>query len=155
MSTKKKSITVRPRKKSLTAPKKIYDKDFYEWTNKQASLLQKKDFLSLDLEHLIEEILSLGRSERDKLESHLTILLMHMLKVKYQSEKRTRSWDLSIVNARHRARKVLKENPSLKSKLQNLLKEAYFSARLDAAIETGLDIKVFPKECLWKQAEIL
>lgn len=133
----------------------IYEKDFFKWTNDQAKLLRKQEFSSLDIENLIEEIESLGRSERRTLESYLEILLMHMLKVKFQPSKHTKSWDLSIKNSRQKFKKVLSQNPSLKRKLNDILKDAYESARLDAALETNLDEKTFPKSCPWKMDEIL
>lgn len=161
MKTAKKTVRASPKNLAVAALKAeepnalLYEKDFYKWTRMQVSFLKEQDFSSLDLDNLIEEIESLGKSERDKLESHLTILLMHMLKIHYQPGKHTKSWDLSIKNSRHKAKKVLKENPSLKPKLKSLVKEAYFSARLEAAIETKLDEKIFPKECQWTLEEIL
>ncbi len=155
---KKRTVRAKSKKLALSSAKRnvgSYDKDFYNWTLQQTALLEERKFSNLDIANLIEEISCLGRSERDKLESFLTILLMHMLKVTYQPTRHTKSWDLSIKNSKHKAKKILKENPSLKSKLHSLLKEAYFSARLEAAIETGLEEQTFPKECPWKISEIL
>lgn len=132
-----------------------YDKDFFKWANTQAHFLKNKDFFRLDIEHLIEEIESLGRSEKRMLQSYLEILLMHMLKAKYQPMHRSKSWDLSIKNSRQKFKQVLNENPSLKPKLSDILKYAYASARLDAAQETGLDEKIFPIKCPWSLKEIL
>lgn len=132
-----------------------YDKDLYKWTQEQTAFLRNREYMKLDFENIIEELESVGRSERDKLESFITLLLMHMLKIKYQPEKHTRSWDLTIKNSKHKAKKVLKENPSLKSKLNDIFKDAYFSARLDAAIDTNLDEKIFPKSCPWTIEEVL
>lgn len=134
---------------------KSYDKDYYAWAMTQATLLKKGLLDDLDIKNLVEEIISLGNSERDKLESHLTILLMHMLKIKYQPAKKSRSWDLSVRGARRQANRVLHNNPSLRPKLNTLIADAYYSARLEAAIETGLDEKKFPKECPWTKEEIL
>jgi hypothetical protein len=151
-------------KKVKQSPKKMraqkkdvqsYKKDFYKWTKFQANFLKQGMFEKLDTENLAEEIESLGKSERNRLESFLEILLMHMLKVTYQPEKHTKSWDHSIEYSRHKVKKVLKENPSLNPELKEILKEAYFSARLEAAHETGLDKKKFPKECPWTMEEIL
>lgn len=159
MAIKKKSIVFPSKKLSMTFPKKqensSYDKDFYKWTKTQSEFLKKGELKKLDIGNLIEEIESLGRSEKRTLKSHLEILLMHMLKVKFQPENHTKSWNLSIKNSKFKAKTVLKENPSLKPKLSEILKEAYFAARLDAALETGLDEKKFPKECPWKIEEIL
>ena len=132
-----------------------YEKDFYKWTRNQAKILKNKEFSNLDIENLIEEIESLGRSERRTLESYLEILLMHMLKAKYQPAKHSKSWDLSIKNSRQKFKKVLKQNPSLKPKLAEILRDSYESARLDAALETKLDEKIFPANCPWTIDEIL
>lgn len=70
---------------------KAYEADFYAWTKSQSRLLKKKDFSKIDLEHIIEEIDSLGRSERSALKNQMIWLLMHLLKILYQPEKHTKS----------------------------------------------------------------
>lgn len=158
----KKKYETKPKKMAISAPKmrkqprkSSYDSDFYMWTKVQADLLKKQEFEKMDIKHMIEEIEALGRSQADKLESHLAILLMHLLKVKYQPHLHTRSWDLSIKNAKYQAKRTLEHNPSLKSKLGEILKDAYFTARLSAAQETNLEEKTFPKECPWDAKELL
>lgn len=126
-----------------------YDIDLHLWSEHQAQLLRNREFDKLDIINMIEEIESLGRSEERTLESHLTIQMIHMLKVKYQSEKYTRSWDLSIKGSNINAKKVLRKNPSLKSKLKDILYDAYSTARNCAAQETGLEEEIFPEECPW------
>ncbi len=132
-----------------------YEKDPSAWSYEQAGFLRRKEYHKLDFEHLIEEIECVGRSEKSSLRSYITITVMHMLKSKYQPEKKTRSWDLSIKNSRREAKLVLKENPSLKPKLQEIYKDAYEGAIVGAALETGLEEKIFPKECPWTIEEIL
>jgi hypothetical protein len=159
MNTKtKKIIRNRPKKMSLTAPSQenqTYEKDFFKWANNQAKMLKKREFSQLDIDHLVEEIESLGRSERRALESYLENLLMHKLKVKYQPNMHTASWDASIKEATFKVRKLLHENPSLKPKLEAILHDAYYTARLKAVRETGLDEQVFPEKCEWNLKEIL
>ena len=132
-----------------------YEKDFYQWTEEQIRLLKTREFSKLDIDHLIEEIESLGRSEKRAIESYLTNLILHLLKIKYQPMKHTKSWDLSIKNSRHKIKVLLSDNPSLKRYLPNILEEAYFTARLNAIAETGLDEKTFPETCDWTLDEIL
>ena len=60
-----------------------YDKDYIGWIFHQADLLRSRDFGNIDVNHLIEEMESLGNSEKDKLKSHLSLILMHLLKIKY------------------------------------------------------------------------
>ena len=91
-----------------------YDKDFYSWTQEQAELLKNGRFSELDIDNLIEEVESMGRSEKRELESRLTILLLHLLKWKYQEVRRGRSWQLSIDEQRIQFEETLDENPGLK-----------------------------------------
>lgn len=156
---RRKNVKSNPKKLEISSRKKslppLYEKDFYHWTKRQAHLLQDKDFAELDIKNLIEEIESLGRSEKRALESYLTILLIHLLKIQYQPKKRTKSWDLSVKNSKHKIEVLLKDNPSLKKHLPNLFKEAYFTARLGAAAETNLDETIFPDECPWTIKELI
>lgn len=133
----------------LPSHKDAYEKDFYKWTRTQANLLKKEEFDKLDIQHLMVEIESLGNSEKRALESYLIILLMHLLKIEFQPTNHSKSWDLSVKNSRFRIARILQQNPSLKTKLPVLFKDAYYSARLEAAQETGLDENLFPEECPW------
>ena len=69
-----------------------YDTDFYSWTQAQAALLRAKDWTQADWGHLIKEIESLGDQYRHALQSHLRVLLWHLLKHRYQPARRTPSW---------------------------------------------------------------
>ena len=42
----------------------LYEQDFYQWTQEQADLLKAGALSQLDVENLIEEIESMGRSEK-------------------------------------------------------------------------------------------
>jgi hypothetical protein len=90
----------------------IKQQDFYGWTQQQIGLLSSKRFNGIDLEHLIEEVESMGNSELRELESRLTILLMHLLKWQYQANLQTRSWILTIKERRRRIVKRLQQSPS-------------------------------------------
>ncbi|POZ53294.1 DUF29 domain-containing protein [Methylovulum psychrotolerans] len=103
----------------------------------------------LDLANLIEEIESLGRSEKRGLESRLTALLLHLLKWQHQPVRRSRSWELSIDEQRVKFLRVLKDNPDLKSQLDEVLANAYEISVIKAAKETSLDKKTFPSACPW------
>jgi hypothetical protein len=48
-----------------------YETDFYLWTQQQADLLRQGALSALDVEHLIEEIDDLGRSQKNALQSYL------------------------------------------------------------------------------------
>jgi len=120
-----------------------YETDFYTWTQEQSALLKAGQFSELDLDNLVEEIESMGRSEKRALESRLTVLLQHLLKWQYQPVRRGRSWQLTIKIQRIEFLKVLRDNPGLKTGLKQLLDDAYLSAVIKASQETGLDESAF------------
>ncbi|WP_263064712.1 DUF29 domain-containing protein [Dickeya dadantii] len=126
-----------------------YDNDFYGWTQEQANLLRSGRLAELDIHNLLEEIEAMGRSERRELESRLQVLFMHLLKWEYQPSHRGKSWQLTIEEQRRKATRVLSENPSLKSRLQDIIADAYGDAVIGAERETGLNRGLFPANCPW------
>ncbi len=122
----------------------LYEQDYYLWLRKTVDALQAGKWSELDLSNLVEEINDMGRSERRALESNLTVVLLHLLKYKYQLPYRSNSWLLSILEHRLRIRKQLKESPSLKPYLEQVFEECYSEGRLLAAVETGLPLTTFP-----------
>jgi hypothetical protein len=67
---------------------KLYEQDFYRWTQEQAALLEARQFDTLDMANLVEEITSLGISQKHALGSHLKNLVMPLLKWHYQPSGR-------------------------------------------------------------------
>ena len=134
-----------------------YNEDTYGWALHTAELLKEGKMDQVDFENIIEEIESLGRSERRELISRLEVLLQHLLKWCYQPQKRTRSWQLTIQHQRNKLFSVLDDNPSLKTleTLTKSIKEAYKSAILKAAIETELESTTFPQDCPYSFEEIM
>jgi len=47
-----------------TASAPLYETDFYGWIQQQAGVLRAGSFAALDLDNLIEEVESMGRSEQ-------------------------------------------------------------------------------------------
>lgn len=124
----------------------LYEKDAFQWYNENAKLLREKKFELIDTENLAEEVESMGRAERDKLESFLIQLFLHLLKWKYQPNRRGSSWEISIKKQRRHIQDHLAENPSLKGHISQICKKAYYYSKLDAIEETGLSLETFPEE---------
>jgi hypothetical protein len=131
-----------------------YETDFYTWTQQQAALLKAGRLSELDVENIIEEIETMGRSEKRSLESRLTVLLQHLLKWEYQPQRRGRSWSLTIREQRLKFVKLLNDNPGLKPQLADILRSAYEIAVLNAANETNIDEIDLPSECPWTLDQI-
>ena len=126
-----------------------YETDFYQWTQQQAALLRQGEFnrVDLDLANIAEEIESMGRGQTHSLGSYLQNVLMHLLKWRYQPERRGNSWRLSILNGRHQINRLVKDSPSLKPKVAAFIADEYQQAQKIAALETGLPLTTFPEEC--------
>ena len=133
----------------------LYDQDFFAWTQEQAKLIKEKSFDKLDLTHLFEEVEDMGNRHADEIESRLEVLLMHLLKWKYQPNLQSRSWQLTIKEQRKRIILRLKKMPSLKTKLNELALDAYDLSIDEAVKETGLDASIFPISCMWTIDQVL
>ena len=97
----------------------------------------------------------MGRSEKRELVNRLVVLLLHLLKWKYQPERRGVSWRASIRNTRDQLADHLKDNPSLKSSIPEAVATAFRYACREATVETGLDEESFPTECPWSFVKIM
>ncbi|MFN6474821.1 DUF29 domain-containing protein [Nostoc sp. DedQUE07] len=135
----------------------LYNQDFLVWTQQQAECLKKGRWAELDVEHLVEELEALGRSEQKELGSYLQVLLMHLLKSQYQSERKTKSWINTISNCRNQIQDCLEDTPSLQRLLEDWewIQKYYRRACRDAANETQKPIETFPLECPFTMEQVL
>ncbi len=140
---------------SITDTKNLYNRDYYLWLSYNAQLIKDGKFSEIDAANLIEEIEDMGRSEKRTVKSNLIILLLHLLKYKYQPAKKTNSWKASIREHRRRLRDDFKVSPSLKRYFQEVFEESYQDSREQVADETGLPIDTFPTLCPFTVAQVL
>lgn len=133
----------------------LYDRDFYAWANEQAALLRSGKLDQADIANIAEEIESMGRSEKRELVNRLAVLMLHLLKWRYQPGLRGSSWEATIAVQRDDLRDHLRDNPSLKSKLDEAVSDAYRKAALGATGETGLPRSTFPQSCPWTFAQMM
>jgi hypothetical protein len=133
----------------MPAKSALYDKDFYAWSREQAALLRTGQLGRADVEHIAEEIESMGKTEKRELISRLTVLLLHLLKWRFQPDFRGVSWRLSIEEQRLHIMLHLADNPSLKALHGAALDDAYRLAVIGARRETGLSAATFPQACPW------
>jgi hypothetical protein len=133
----------------------LYDQDFYAWANEQAALLRAGQLCAADIEHIAEEIESMGKTEKRELISRLTVLLVHLLKWQFQPNLQGASWRATIRVQRRDLSRHMADNPSLKAKLPEVVADAYGSAVLLAVAETGLPETTFPAICAWTFEQIM
>lgn len=100
----------------------LYERDFVAWCEDTAAKLRMRDINNLDFDNLIEEVESLGRSDRRELKNRLTVLLAHIFKRIYvNSPENFNGWELTIIEQRRQIRDLLEESPSLKPYLVEIL----------------------------------
>ena len=124
-----------------------YTADFNLWIQRTAQLLRERRWYEIDLEHLIEEIEDLGKSERRGIASQLIRLVLHLLKWQYQPQRRSDSWLDSITDARTQIELAIVDSPSLKNYAAQQLEQSYQPVRRQAAQQTRMPLAVFPDEC--------
>jgi hypothetical protein len=135
--------------------KTLYDRDYCLWLETTAKLLQKGQLNEIDVDNLIEELEGMSRREKEALFSNLQVVLMHLLKYRYQPSQRSNSWRFSIREHRKRIVRAFRNSPSLKPYFTEIFAECYQDARELAADETGLPIDTFPEQCPFTTEEIL
>lgn len=132
-----------------------YETDVVAWANEQARLIRAGQFDQLDLAHIAEEIEDVGKSEQRELSSRMAVLLMHLLKWQFQSDRRSTSWTRTIREQRKRVLLALKDTPSLSNDLHDLdwLSATWADAVVQAIKETSMG--TFPETCPWSMADVL
>ena len=133
----------------------LYETDYQQWIETTVEKLHSRDYANVDWDNLIEEIEDMGRSERRSLESNLIVVLLHLLKWQYQPERRSGSWEGSIIEHRRRIKKALKESPSLQAYLESIFAESYVEAVKQAKAETGLPLEMFPLQCPYESVAVV
>ena len=127
-----------------TTHSQLYEQDFSLWLAQAVELLRQGNLTNLDVENLIEEIECMGKSEKQAVKSNLEIILMHLLKYKYQPDKRSNSWRYTLLEHRRRLDDAFKTSPSLKRYFLQEFENCYQGARKLASVETGVAIAKFP-----------
>ena len=106
--------------------KSLYESDFLLWTQDTVAKIKAKDFDHVDFTNLIEEIESLGRSEKKELANRLETLLAHLLKRIYiDMPQEFNGWERTIREQRRRLAQALKKTPSLKTVWDELITDAW------------------------------
>ena|SRR5258708_1969638 len=95
------------------------------------------------------------RHNTGELKSRLTVLLLHLLKVRFQPERLSPSWVSTILVQQNEIRSLLEDIPSLGGRAGAIALTAYPDALRLAARETGLPASRFPATMPWTVTEAL
>jgi Domain of unknown function DUF29 len=111
-----------------SAPKELYEEDFYVWTQRQAELLRARRYDELDLVHLIEEIEDLGGAAKKSVRSRVRTILEHLLKLQHSPAVDPRpGWRDTVRTQRDDLLDDL--TPALRRELDEELEDLYARAR--------------------------
>jgi len=143
---------------SKQAKNSLYKTDYNLWVLETVKQLEKQQFEAVDWENLLEEISDLSRREKRKLESLLTRLFEHLLKLKYwqsEVEDNRGHWEAEILNFRKQIKRELKASPSLNQHLLKVWEECYQDGREIAATRSRLPLETFPDTPIASLEQIL
>jgi hypothetical protein len=132
----------------------LYETDETAWLERMSKLIEERRYKELDYKHLSEYLLDMAKRDRREVSCRLKTLLMHLLKWDYQPRKRSRSWEVTIMNQRYELAEEL-ESQTLKNHALDVLPKAYAQAVKLAAKETGLSSEKFPEQCPYTLDDVL
>jgi hypothetical protein len=139
----------------VNTPFNQYEQDFYAWSLEQAELLRLGKWEALDIENLVDEILSLGKQQKQELRNRLGILIGHLLKWDYQPELRGKSWQATIREQRDKIWDILEENSSLELYLDEAMQKGFRNGINLVLRETSLNLDELPQDCPYEISKII
>lgn len=140
---------------TITRLKKLYEIDDNLWLEETIKILKERKFNDLDLDNLVEELESLGRSDKNAVESLLEQVIRHLLLLQYwtvELEHNSSHWEAEVYSFRKQLNRKLTTN------LQNYLLNKRAIIYQDALeyLQRKTKFKVdFPQECPYTLEQIL
>jgi hypothetical protein len=143
------------RQQLLSKLNTLYEEDYDLWLETTAQQIREQDFAAIDWENLLEEIESLGREQKNKVESYLKQTLKHLLLYQYwEAEKLycAEGWADEIDNFRGEL-EILTRSQTLGNYLVSILEDTYQKARRSACRKSKL--ANLPEQCPYTVEQIL
>ena len=110
-----------------------YDTDFLRWTEQQVDALRARELTRIDWDNLVEEVETLGRSERNELFNRLRTIIEHLLKYEYGLDRNPAAgWKRTIIGQRPKLLDHINQSPSLRPIASTMLQDLYEDARRQA-----------------------
>lgn len=134
--------------------KTLYQEDQSLWLTEIIKLLRENRLEELDIENLIEELESVGRSEKSAVKSLLLQIMIHLLLYNFWEQERERNgnhWMGEVITFRVQLEDRLTTN--LKNYLLEDLDKIYENARLIVKKKTQLNH--LPTQCPYSFTELL
>ncbi|TAE55753.1 MAG: DUF29 domain-containing protein [Nostocales cyanobacterium] len=138
----------------ITDLKLLYESDESLWLEETIELLRQKQFHQLDVENLIEELVSLGKRDLARVKSLLRQIIIHLLLLQFwqvEYERNHRHWIGEVKTFRYDLNNHLTTN--LRNKLEDDLDNIYHSA-VDF-VESKTDLTILPEKCPYCLGQLL
>ena len=142
----------------LITQKQLYDQDFCLWIEQTIKHIKEQEFDKIDWDNVIEELDSLGKSEKRELKNRLVVLLEHLLKLAYwetEREYNQRNCKGTIREQRRQLLLLLEDSPSFKNLFYDSLPKCYSDARKIVLDKTNLSDNIIPIEIAFPVEDIL
>jgi len=139
----------------LTNYQQLYETDDLQWLEETIALLKNRQFESLDLDNLIEELEDLGSEKRNAVVSLLDQVIRHLLLLEYWESEVTNNsihWQGEIYNFRLQLQD--KMTKTLYNYLVYKLDTIYGRALKAVNIKTQKSVD-FPEKCPYSLEELL
>jgi len=124
----------------------LYHADGAAWAEETARLLRERRFEEIDFDALVEEVEGLGQSNHNEADSRGIVLVAHILKWRYQPERRSRSWIDTIAEQGAQMALLFERYPSVRRGARLRWKETWRGGRKLALRQTGLPPSAIPVE---------
>ena len=136
--------------------KKLYEIDEHLWLEETIKVLKANRLDELDLDNLIEELQSLGKRDKNKVESLLRQVIIHLLLLQYWTQEyncNAQHWRGEIATFRVQLNRLLTTN--LKNYLLDNLEDIYQDAVFIVSQKTGFNLNIFPNNCTYSLEQLL
>lgn len=133
----------------------LFDADLAAWTEAQASALREGRVDAIDAAHLSQMVEALVAERAAELQARLGVILTGLLRWAEQVDLRGHSWAATIDIQRFQVDDILRENPSLRRSVADLIAAAYPEAKARAVLESALFEESFSESCPFTDDEVL
>lgn len=136
--------------------KTLYEQDEHLWLTETIQLLKENRLEELDIENLIEELESLSKRDKNRVESFLRQIIVHLLLLQYwttEYEYNYRHWQGEIATFRIQLNSSLTTN--LKKHLLDSIEDIYQESVFIVNQKTGLSLAIFPSTCPYSLEKLL
>lgn len=132
-----------------------HDKDFYGWAMQNASLLKQGRFSEADMDSIIEELEEMGGNNESQLINRLGVLIAHLMKWQFQPDLQGNSWSSTIKEQRHKIKRLIRKNPSLKPKIAEAIEEGFSDSKIIIEKDASLILNMLPTECPYNFEQLM